>query len=129
MRKFYLDYRDKETGEFIPIAESTGLILPIGEWVLRTACAQARAWQDAGFRSVRMAVNVSPYQLWQPSWTQTVTRILVETGLAPPQLELEITRPAHDRTAPVSPLDGPNYPRERDRACTGLSWPHTPEAA
>jgi EAL domain-containing protein (putative c-di-GMP-specific phosphodiesterase class I) len=80
--------------DFIPFAEETGLIVPIGEWVLRTACAQARAWQDAGFRSIRMAVNVSTHQLRQPGWFQTVVQALEETGLAPAQLELELTESA-----------------------------------
>lgn len=76
---------------FIPIAEETGLIVPIGEWVLRTACAQARAWQDAGYRSIRMAVNVSAHQLRRPTWVQTVVQVLEDTGLGPAHLELELT--------------------------------------
>ena len=80
--------------EFIPAAEESGAIIAIGEWVLRTACQQAREWTDAGFRSIRMAVNVSSHQLRQPTWVKTVERVLAETGLSPAQLELELTESA-----------------------------------
>jgi EAL domain-containing protein (putative c-di-GMP-specific phosphodiesterase class I) len=77
--------------EFIPIAEDTGLIVAIGEWVLRTACGQARLWLDAGFEPLRMAVNVSGIQLQQESFTATAALALQESGLDPTQLEIEIT--------------------------------------
>jgi diguanylate cyclase (GGDEF)-like protein len=77
--------------DFIPLAEDTGLIIPIGEWVLRTACRQARAWQEAGVPLPRVAVNVSVLQFVQPGFTALVRAVLEETGLAPPALELEIT--------------------------------------
>ncbi len=77
--------------KFIPIAEETGLIIPIGEWVLRTACLQNKAWQDAGFTPVRVAVNLSPRQFQQKNIVSLVTNILTETGLDPHWLELEIT--------------------------------------
>lgn len=77
--------------EFIPLAEETGLIIPIGEWVLRTACQQAKAWRDQGIDLQRMAVNVSVLQFVQPSFTGMVARILQEIGLEPAALELEIT--------------------------------------
>jgi diguanylate cyclase (GGDEF)-like protein len=76
---------------FIPIAEETGLIVPIGEWVLRTACIQCRAWQQAGLPPLKMAVNLSPKQFRQPNLLEVVSQILTETGLAPEFLELEIT--------------------------------------
>ncbi len=76
---------------FIPIAEEMGLIVPIGEWVLRTACAQNKAWQDAGLPSISMAVNLSPKQFRQPGLVKTVTKTLAETGLQARFLELEIT--------------------------------------
>ena len=76
--------------QFIPIAEETGLIHAIGEWVLETACAQAKAWQDAGLRPVRMCVNVSALQLNQ-RLLDTVARVLAETKAPPASLELEIT--------------------------------------
>lgn len=78
-------------GDFIPLAEETGLIVPIGEWVLRTACAQSRAWRQAGFSPVRMAVNISPRQFRQSDLIARVDEILRETGLEPSALELEVT--------------------------------------
>lgn len=77
--------------EFIPVAEENGLIIPIGEWVLKTACAQNKAWQTAGFPPVRVAVNLSARQFQQQNLVETVARTLQETGLAPQWLELEIT--------------------------------------
>jgi len=77
--------------DFIPLAEETGLIIPIGEWVLRTACQQAKTWQDEGIDLQRMAVNISVLQFVQPSFPGLVARILRETSLAPDALELEIT--------------------------------------
>lgn len=77
--------------QFIPLAEQTGLIVPIGEWVLRTACAQNKVWQDAGFSELRMGVNLSPRQFQEPNLVELVAHVLSETGLAPEYLELEIT--------------------------------------
>jgi diguanylate cyclase (GGDEF)-like protein len=77
--------------EFIPVAEETGLILEIGEWVLRTACSQAKAWQEEGLAIGRLAVNVSDKQFALPTFPAQVAAILRETGLEPSQLELEIT--------------------------------------
>jgi diguanylate cyclase (GGDEF)-like protein len=76
---------------FIPLAEETGLIVPIGEWVLKTACAQNKAWHDAGLPPVCVAVNLSARQFQQPNLVEMVGRILSETGLDPRFLELEIT--------------------------------------
>lgn len=76
---------------FIPLAENTGLINPIGEWVLRRACEQNKAWQDMGLLPVRMAVNISVCQLRNPGFVGLVERVLMQTGLAPEFLELEIT--------------------------------------
>lgn len=78
-------------GVFIPLLEDTGLIVPVGEWILHTACAQNKQWQDAGFSPVRVAVNLSAIQFQQANLVQTISRILQETGLAPEYLELEIT--------------------------------------
>ncbi|HUH63282.1 MAG TPA: EAL domain-containing protein [Terracidiphilus sp.] len=78
-------------GEFISIAEVSGLIVPIGEWVLRTACAQARNWQDAGLRPVPIAVNVSAIQFRQQGFCELIRCVLEETGLDPKYLELELT--------------------------------------
>ena len=77
--------------EFISVAEETGLILPIGEWVLRTACAQAKAWHDEGLPLIRMSVNVSGQQFALNHFPSQVSAILQETGLDPSKLELEIT--------------------------------------
>jgi EAL domain-containing protein (putative c-di-GMP-specific phosphodiesterase class I) len=76
---------------FIRIAENSGLIMPIGEWVLRTACAQARKWQDEGHPPVSVAVNVSAVQFRQEDFCNLIRRVLHETGLAPQYLELELT--------------------------------------
>jgi diguanylate cyclase (GGDEF)-like protein len=77
--------------EFIPVAEETGLILPIGEWVLRSACAQAKAWHQEGLPGARVAVNVSALQLAQRGFAALVATVLRDTGLPPALLELEIT--------------------------------------
>ena len=76
--------------EFIPLAEETGLIHPIGAWVLETACAQAKAWQDAGLRPIRMCINVSARQL-NHGLVETISRVLAQTRVSPSSLELEIT--------------------------------------
>ena len=77
--------------EFISVAEATGLIEPIGQWVLDTACAQAAAWQRSGLPAVRMAINVSARQFHDPTLVSGVARALVKHGLSPEQMELEIT--------------------------------------
>lgn len=91
-----LRWRDPELGlvppdTFIPVAESSGMVLPIGEWVLRTACAQAKEWQEAGMGAVPVAVNVSAVQFRQEDFCAVVRRALRESGLAPEYLELELT--------------------------------------
>jgi len=75
---------------FIPLAEDSGLILPIGEWVLRTACTQAVAWQRAGIHPMRMAVNISARQLARPDFIDMVKGVLHETTLSPELLEIEV---------------------------------------
>lgn len=77
--------------DFIPLAEETGLIIPIGEWVIRAACTQARAWQNMGLPPLRMAVNLSPRQFVDAELSTLVADVLEETGLRPDLLELEIT--------------------------------------
>jgi diguanylate cyclase (GGDEF)-like protein len=77
--------------EFIPVAEETGLILSIGEWVLRNACSQAKAWIDEGLPVTRMAVNVSGQQFVLKDFPQVVAAIIKETGIEASMLELEIT--------------------------------------
>ena len=76
---------------FIPLAEESGLIVPIGEWVLQKACSQNKAWQEAGLPPLTIAVNLSLKQFCQPKLVETVANILVETGLEAHFLELEIT--------------------------------------
>ena len=78
-------------GKFIPLAEETGLIVPIGKWVLRAACAQNKAWQDAGLEPIVVSVNVSARQFRQDNLVRTVAEVLEETGLEPRYLELELT--------------------------------------
>lgn len=77
--------------QFIPLAEETGLIIPLGEWVLRTACTQCKAWQQAGMEAIRVAVNLSAKQFRQANFSEMVADILSDTGLAPDCLELELT--------------------------------------
>jgi diguanylate cyclase (GGDEF)-like protein/PAS domain S-box-containing protein len=80
--------------EFIPIAEECGLILPIGEWVLRTACAQTRTWLDLGHAPLRVAVNLSPRQFRQHNLVAIIKDALLQTRLPAQSLELEITESA-----------------------------------
>ena len=87
--------------EFIGIAEASGLILPIGEWVLHTACAQAKLWNKAG-RDLWIAVNLSPHQFQDPHLLTKVITVLRETQLEPSRLELEITESAAMRDPEMS---------------------------
>lgn len=77
--------------QFIPLAEETQLIIPIGEWVLRTACKQNKLWQESGFPKLRVAVNLSASQFQHGNLISMVSEVLQETGLEPHYLELEIT--------------------------------------
>ena len=83
---------------YIRVAETSGLIMPIGEWVLRSACSQARKWQDEGLRAVPIAVNVSAVQFRQEGFCERVRTVLHESGLAPKYLELELTESILYRT-------------------------------
>ncbi len=76
---------------FIPIAEETGLIIPIGQWVFETACAQSRRWRESGHANLRMAVNLSPRQFRQSDLVASVSKALERTGVAAEALELEVT--------------------------------------
>ena len=80
--------------EFVPLLEETGLIVEVGEWVLRTACRQVQEWAEAGGPRVRVAVNLSPRQLLVPDFADVVRRALAETGLPAHALELELTETA-----------------------------------
>lgn len=91
-----LRWQDPEEGmippaKFIPVAEETGLIIPLGEWVLKTACTQAQAWQEAGYAPIRMAVNVSGLQFKRLDFVDMVESTLRETGFDPNLLEIELT--------------------------------------
>ena len=77
--------------EFIPTAEETGVIIPISEWILRAVCQQAKDWQNQGFPPIRACVNVSPRQLREPNFFDVVSEVLVDTGLDPWLLQLELT--------------------------------------
>jgi diguanylate cyclase (GGDEF)-like protein/PAS domain S-box-containing protein len=91
-----LRWHNREHGEvppaqFIPLAEESGLILEMGEWVLREACLTLRRWQQAGLHGLSISVNVSPLQLLRGDFPAVVERVLAETGLSPQLLELELT--------------------------------------
>ncbi len=92
---------------FISLAEETGLIVPIGKWVLQSACAQNKAWQEAGLPPIVICVNVSPRQFRQESLVRTVADVLETTGLDPSYLELELTESMvmHDAPQLVAMLD------------------------
>jgi diguanylate cyclase (GGDEF)-like protein/PAS domain S-box-containing protein len=77
--------------EFIPLAEETGLISSIGEWVLKAACMQNKTWQEAGLKPINIAINVSYQQLRHKGFVDSIRKVLKESGLAPQYLELEIT--------------------------------------
>ena len=87
---------------FVPIAEDCGLIVPIGRWVLREACAQARRWEDAGLKLASVAVNISAQEFHSKDFVEGVLGILAETGLEPGCLQLEITESALMRDAESS---------------------------
>ena len=95
--------------DFIPLAEENGLIVPIGEWVLRTACSDTARWQREG-HDLAVAVNLSPMQFRDPNLVRTVFNILEETGLSPQSLELEVTETAvmEDSVATLSTLEALN---------------------
>lgn len=91
-----LRWKNKELGqippmEFIPIAEESGLIHPLGEWVMRTACTQVKTWQDQGIDLPRIGVNVSPKEFIHPEFISNVNSALADSGLEPTALQIEIT--------------------------------------
>jgi len=83
-----------EPAQFVPLAEETGLIIPIGEWVLREACRQTKAWQAAGYPHLRVAVNLSARQFQQKNLIAVIESAVQTSGLAPDHLDLEITESA-----------------------------------
>jgi EAL domain-containing protein (putative c-di-GMP-specific phosphodiesterase class I) len=88
--------------DFIPIAEECGLIFPMGEWVLRTACTQMKRWHDAGHSWLRIAVNLSPRQFQQRELPLLIERVLEETGYPADLLDVEITESAAMQNAELS---------------------------
>ncbi|HTK30253.1 MAG TPA: EAL domain-containing protein [Vicinamibacterales bacterium] len=78
-------------GEFLAVADDLGLMMPIGEWMLRSACTDARKWRAAGLKPGRMAVNVSPGQFREPGLADSIDRVLRETGVDPASIELELS--------------------------------------
>ncbi len=80
--------------DFIPMAEETGLIIPMGEWVLEQASAQAKQWHKQGYKSMKVAINLSPKQLRQGNLIAAIDRVLKKTGVDPTKLELELTETA-----------------------------------
>ena len=99
-------WQDPEAGllgpaSFIPLAEKTGLILPLGKWVMRAACAQAERWRQAGHSGCRIAINLSPRQLQDESLIPGLEEVISETGINPRCVELELTESSiiEDRTA------------------------------
>jgi len=112
--------------KFIPLAEETGLIIPLGEWILRTACAQNKAWQDCGLRPIRVGVNLSGRQFQQKGLIETVRRALGETGLSAEYLELELTesilmQKVETITSALSELDAMGIQISIDDFGTGYS--------
>ncbi len=85
------DWGQVSPAEFIPIAEETGLIVPIGEWVLREACKQCRKWKSMGLPAITVSVNFSVKQLLQQNILQIIDQVIEETGFSPDRLEIEIT--------------------------------------
>ncbi|HXN14969.1 MAG TPA: EAL domain-containing protein, partial [Usitatibacter sp.] len=92
---------------FIPLAEETGLIVPIGEWVLRAACAQGRAWRKAGFAPIVISVNLSARQFWSGGLVRLVGEVVAETGMVE-HLEMELTESQvmHDPESVIATLQG-----------------------
>lgn len=112
--------------DFIAIAEETGFILPIGEWVLRQACAQLRRWRDGGHPAMRIAVNLSARQFVQANLTAHVAQVLEECGLPADALELEITesmmmQPSEDNMTILNQLNDIGVQLSIDDFGTGYS--------
>lgn len=102
LRWFHPDHGMVPPAEFIPLAEETGLIVPIGEWVLETACAQVRSWHERGFAGLRLAVNLSARQFQQRDLVGRIGRMLERLGFPPEDLQLELTESVVMRDAAES---------------------------
>ncbi len=99
LRWYQPEFNQISPDQFIPLAEQSGLINQIGQWVLETACHQNKAWQDAGYAPIRMAVNLSVKQFHSPALIQKIRAVLSDSGLDPAYLELEITESVSIREA------------------------------
>jgi len=108
-------------GRFLPVAEESGLMVPIGEWVLKEACVQSRAWQTAGLPPLLLAVNLSARQLRQANLVTAVTGAIEQAGLAPGHLELELTENAKGVTTNLDGLHGLGVKLALDDVGTGYS--------
>lgn len=106
LRWYHPDLGNIPPSDFIPIAEDTGLILPIGDWVLRQACLQVKEWEKVGFHSLRVAVNLSAQQFLQRNMVEKIKEVIKETSIRPQNLELEITERVviHDIDSALSVL-------------------------
>src|SRR5205823_1075550 len=91
-------------GDFIGLAEETGLIVPLGTWVLREACRQWKRWEPLGAPSLRMSVNLSTRQLGQPDLVEVVADVVEESGMDPGRLSLEITERSEEHTSELQSL-------------------------
>jgi diguanylate cyclase (GGDEF)-like protein len=133
-RRGLLRWHSPELGEvlpaeFIPVAEDSGLILPIGEWVLRTAIHQMKTWIDAGMAPLTMAVNLSAVQFRHAQLPEQVARMLAEEGLAPECLELELTERGDGRSAGGDCRDGRPCRRAESACRSTTSAPAIPHSA
>lgn len=90
--------------DFIPLAEDTGLIIPIGNWVIDTACKQIKEWSGLGKHGIKIAINISPKQFLQPKLVETIKESIKKYGIEPSLLEIEITEGAMQDTAETSPI-------------------------
>jgi diguanylate cyclase (GGDEF)-like protein/PAS domain S-box-containing protein len=113
-------------GEFVTVAEESGLIIPIGEWVLRDACQRLYAWRKSAFPDLRIAVNLSARQFYQPHFQNVVADILEETGVPPEAIELEITesmlmQPGEDNLHTLAELNAMGVHLSIDDFGTGYS--------
>jgi diguanylate cyclase (GGDEF)-like protein/PAS domain S-box-containing protein len=104
----------QEAGDFVTLAEESRLILPLGDWVLRQACAQGRRWLDQGVQDLRVAVNVSPRQFQQRNFAGAVESALQDSGLPPQLLEIELTESAALQNAEAAAV---TLSALRDRGC------------
>lgn len=102
-------WNSKELGmispaNFIPLAEDTGLIIPIGNWVIDTACRQIKKWSELGKKGIKIAINISPKQFLQPKLVETIKESIRKHKIEPSLLEIEITEGAMQDTAETSPI-------------------------